>query len=121
MGKEPTYYGSSLTVSELLNRNLKQTHVRIRGKVVNICKTEGCWFILQSNESTIRCVFEEPSLFMDMQNMGKEMSFEGQLKDEIVDEETAKSYASQEGKAVNSILGKQRISVFVISTILLEE
>jgi hypothetical protein len=57
---------------------------------------------------------------MDPVNMHKTMSFEGSLIDQIIDEETAKEYAKQEGRDVH-VSGKQRISVFVISTILLEE
>ena len=120
LGKEPTFQGQTLTVSQLLNRNLKQTHVRITGKVTNVCKTEGCWFILQDKSLSIRCVFENPSINMDQVNMHKTMSFEGSLIDQIIDEETAEEYAKQEGRDVH-VSGKQRISVFVISTILLEE
>jgi len=121
IGKEPVFQGQTLTVSQLLNRNLKQTHVMITGKVVNVCKTEGCWFILKDQSTSIRCVFEDPSVFMDQVNLHKTMSFEGKLKDQIVDVETAAEYAKQEGKTSVASIGKQRISVFVISTILLEE
>jgi len=121
IGKEPVFQGQALTVSQLLNHNLKQTQVRITGKVVNVCKTEGCWFILQDQSTSIRCVFEDPSVFMDQVNIYKTMSFEGKLKDQIVDVETAAEYAKQEGKTLTATSGKQRISVFVISTILLEE
>ncbi|NBO70448.1 DUF4920 domain-containing protein [bacterium] len=121
LGKQPSYEGNALTVSELFNKKIKQTHIRITGTIYEVCKAEGCWFILQDKEQKLRCIFDNPSITMNVSNKNKRMSFEGILTDEIVDESTAREYAQQVGESTTDISGKKRIQLFVVSTILLDE
>ena len=121
LGDHPKYEGNTLSVSELKNKNIKNTLVRVKGKIYEVCKTEGCWFIVSDKQTKLRCSFAKSSLFMDINNKSKTMSFEGKLIDEIVDEEIAKTYAEQSGEASSTIQGKKRIPIFIVSTILINQ
>ncbi|MGA1276884.1 MAG: DUF4920 domain-containing protein [Candidatus Kapaibacteriota bacterium] len=121
LGDQPKYEGNVLSITELMTKNMKNTHVRIKGKIYEVCKTEGCWFIVSDTKTKLRCSFAKPSLFMDMKNKSKSMSFEGKLTDEIVDEYTAKTFAEQSGEDTSTILGKKRVPLFIVSTILIDQ
>lgn len=122
LGKEPTYKGDVLTVKQLLDKKLMNSTVQIKGKVYNVCKAEGCWFILKQDKTTLRCSFESPAIFMDTLNLQKSMTLEGKLSEEIIDEETASTYAEQAGESNPAMEGsKKRVPIFVVSTILLNQ
>ena len=96
--------------------------MQIKGKVFNVCKAEGCWFILKQDQTTLRCSFESPTIFMDTMNLQQNMTLEGKLIEEIIDEETATTYAEQAGENMPKMEGKKkRVPIFVVSTILLNQ
>jgi hypothetical protein len=119
IGKEPTYSGTPLSVRQLLDKKLLNSTVQMQGRISNICKAEGCWFIISQDQSSLRCTFESPSIFMDTSNLNKVLTVEGKLTEEIVDAETAIMYAEQAGDSNATMEGnKKRVPVFVVSTIL---
>lgn len=120
LGKAPSYSGKEYTVSELVKANLLNTNIRLTGTVKEVCNTEGCWFILSDGKSRMRCIFESPSIAMDKKFKSTLITVEGMLTDQIVDKETAQMYAEQIGDRSDSISGKKRVSVFVVSTIMLQ-
>lgn len=122
LGKEPIFKGDVLTVKQLLDKKLMNSTVQIKGKVYNVCKAEGCWFIMKQDQTTLRCSFESPSIFMDTLNLNKIMTLEGKLIEQIIDEETAKDFAEQAGENAPIMEGsKKRVPIFVVSTILLNQ
>jgi hypothetical protein len=122
LGKEPVYMGEPLTVKELLGKILLNSTVQVSGKIYNVCKTEGCWFVMKQDQTTLRCIFESPAIFMDTVNLQTIMKVEGKLREEIIDEETSVMYAEQAGEEKPIMEGsKKRVPVFVVSTILLKQ
>ncbi len=122
LGKEPVFQGESLTVEELLQKKLFNTTVQVSGMIYNICKTEGCWFIMKQEQTSLRFIFESPSLFMDTVNLHSIIKVEGKLTEQIIDEETAMTYAEQAGEEKPIMEGnKKRIPVFAVSTIFLKK
>ena len=122
LGKEPIYMGEPLTVKELLSKKLLNSTVQVSGKIYNVCKTEGCWFVLKQDQISLRCTFESSAIFMDTLNLHTIMKVEGKLTEEIIDEETSVMYAEQAGEAKPIMEGsKKRVPVFVVSTILLKQ
>jgi hypothetical protein len=121
-GKEPVYMGEPLTVKELLSKRLLNSTVQVSGKIYNVCKTEGCWFVIKQDQTSLRCTFESPTIFMDTLNLHTIMKVEGKLIEEIIDEETSVMYADQAGEDKPIMEGsKKRVPVFVVSTILLKQ
>ena len=121
LGKEPAYMGESLTVKELLDKKLLNSTVQVSGKIFNVCKTEGCWFVMKQDQTSLRCIFESPAIFMDTVKLHTIMKVEGKLREEIIDEETSIMYAEQAGEEKPIMEGnKKRVPVFVVSTILLK-
>jgi hypothetical protein len=122
LGKEPVYMGEPLSVKELLGKILLNSTVQVSGKIYNVCKTEGCWFVMKQDQTTLRCIFESPAIFMDTVNLQTIMKVEGKLREEIIDEETSVMYAEQAGEEKPIMEGsKKRVPVFVVSTILLKQ
>ena len=98
------------------------TPIQIQGKIYNVCRTEGCWFIIKYNDATLRCTFESPALQMDVQNLQKDIIIEGKLTEEIIDAETALTYAEQAGEKASVLEGnKKRVPMFIVSTILVKQ
>jgi hypothetical protein len=121
LGKEPVYMGEPLTVKELLDKKLLNSTVQVSGKIFNVCKTEGCWFVMKQDQTSLRCIFETPAIFMDTLNLQTIMKVEGKLREEIIDGETSVMYAEQAGEEKPIMEGsKKRVPVFVVSTILLK-
>ena len=122
LGKEPVYMGEPLTVKELLGKKLLNSTVQVSGKIYNVCKTEGCWFVMKQDQTSLRCIFDSPAIFMDTVNLQTIMKVEGKLREEIIDEETSVMYAEQAGEEKPIMVGsKKRVPVFVVSTILLKQ
>lgn len=122
LGKEPVYMGEPLTVKELLEKKLLNSTVQVSGKIYNVCKTEGCWFVIKQDQTSLRCTFESPAIFMDTLNLHTIMKVEGKLTEEIIDGETSVMYAEQAGEDKPIMEGsKKRVPVFVVSTILLKQ
>lgn len=122
LGKEPVYTGEIMTVNQILDKKLMNTPVQIKGRIHNVCTTEGCWFIIAHNNAKLRCSFESPTLTMDTLNLHKELTIEGKLTEEIIDAETALIYAEQSGEKTPVLEGsKKRVPIFVVSTILLHQ
>jgi aspartyl/asparaginyl-tRNA synthetase len=122
LGKEPIYMGEPLTVKELLGKKLLNSTVQVSGKIYNVCKTEGCWFVMKQDQTSLRCTFESPTIFMDTVNLHTIMKVEGKLREEIIDGETSVMYAEQAGEEKPIMEGnKKRVPVFVVSTILLKQ
>jgi len=122
LGKEPVYMGEPLTVKELLEKKLLNSIVQISGKIYNVCKTEGCWFVIKQDQTSLRCIFESPAIFMDTLNLHTIIKIEGRLTEQIIDGETSVMYAEQAGEEKPIMEGsKKRVPVFVVSTILLKQ
>jgi hypothetical protein len=77
---------------------------------------------MKQDQTSLRCIFESPAIFMDTVNLQTIMKVEGKLREEIIDEETSVMYAEQAGEEKPIMEGsKKRVPVFVVSTILLKQ
>jgi hypothetical protein len=78
--------------------------------------------VIKQDQTSLRCTFESPALFMDTLNLHTIMKVEGKLTEEIIDGETSVMYAEQAGEDKPIMEGsKKRVPVFVVSTILLKQ
>jgi hypothetical protein len=87
--------------SKLTNGNFEG---QVKGKVVEVCKAEGCWIRLQKNDGSSMMVRAKDHAFLMPENIvGKTVLVEGNAVVVEVKEEMRKHYAEDAGKSKDEI------------------
>ena len=77
---------------------------QIKGKVVEVCKAEGCWIKLQRTDGSSMMVRAKDHAFLMPENIvGKTVLIEGSATVKEVSEEMRKHYAEDGGKSKEEI------------------
>ena len=77
---------------------------QIKGKVVEVCKAEGCWIRLQKADGTSMMVRSKDHAFLMPENIvGKTVLVEGSASVKETSEEMRKHYAEDAGKTKEEI------------------
>lgn len=77
---------------------------QIRGKVLEVCKAEGCWIRLQKADGSAMLVRAKDHAFLMPENIvGKTVLVEGNATVKEVSEEMRKHYAEDAGKSKEEI------------------
>ncbi|MEJ7671644.1 MAG: DUF4920 domain-containing protein [Chitinophagaceae bacterium] len=96
---------NAFNVSELpsLLDSKQSKDVKVKGKVVEVCKAEGCWLRMQTTDGTIMIRMKDHSFFVPVSLNGKTIVADGTatLKETSVD--TLRHYAEDGGKSKEEI------------------
>lgn len=77
---------------------------QVKGKVVEVCKTKGCWIRLQNADGTTLMVkAKDHAFFMPENIVGKTVLVEGNATVQEVSENLRKHYAEDAGKSKEEI------------------
>lgn len=79
--------------------------MKIRGKVIEVCQSKGCWMTLQMPDGSepIRVTFKDYAFFMPLDLAGKEVELDGIAKKQIISVETLRHYAEDAHKSEEEI------------------
>ena len=96
---------SPVSVDELSSKLADNTFAgQIKGKVVEVCKAEGCWIRLQKADGTTMMVRAKDHAFLMPENIvGKTVLVEGNATVKETSEEMRKHYAEDAGKSRKEI------------------
>lgn len=96
---------SPVSVDELSSKLADNTFAgQIKGKVVEVCKAEGCWIRLQKADGTTMMVRAKDHAFLMPENIvGKTVLVEGNATVKETSEEMRKHYAEDAGKSKKEI------------------
>ena len=79
----------ALTIREVFERadQLANLQIKVSGVAGSVCKAEGCWFMLQSDDGRkIRIVSKDHAFFVPSRVRGLEATVEGQLQVKTISE-----------------------------------
>jgi len=101
-----------------IEQNLKENKFegKITGKVVEVCRAEGCWFKLEKADGGSMMVKAKNHGFLvPVDLIGKSVVVDGEAEVKEVSEEMRKHYAEDAGKSkkeINKIKGPEKQIVF---------
>jgi hypothetical protein len=96
---------SPVTVDELKGKLVDDAFAgQVKGKVVEVCKAEGCWIRLQKADGSSMLVRAKDHAFLMPENIvGKTVLIEGSATVKEISEEMRKHYAEDAGKPKSEI------------------
>jgi hypothetical protein len=103
---------------EKIEQNLKENKFagKITGKVVEVCRAEGCWLKLEKGDGTAMMVrAKNHSFLVPVDLIGKSVVIDGEAEVKEVSEEMRKHYAEDAGKSkeeIDKIKGAEKQIVF---------
>lgn len=78
--------------------------LKVEGTIVEVCQMKGCWMTMDiGSGKTMRITFKDYGFFVPKASSGYKAVIEGKLSKEMVDVETLKHYAEDEGKSEEEI------------------
>ncbi|HEX6334835.1 MAG TPA: DUF4920 domain-containing protein [Flavisolibacter sp.] len=97
--------GDILTPEQLKSKvGEEKLDAKVQGKVVEVCKAEGCWFKMQRADGTTMMVRAANHAFLMPQDLvGKTVIIEGTAVVKEISEELRKHYAEDAGKSKKEI------------------
>jgi hypothetical protein len=104
-----------------IEQNLKENKFegKITGKVVEVCRAEGCWLKLEKGDGSSMMVrAKNHSFLVPVDLIGKSVVVDGEAEVKEVSEEMRKHYAEDAGKSkkeINKIKGPEKQIVFQAS------
>ena len=104
-----------------LEQNLKDNKYegKVSGKVVEVCRAEGCWLKLEKADGSAMMVkAKNHSFLVPVDLIGKSVVIEGEAEVKEVSEELRKHYAEDAGKSkkeIDKIKGQEKQIVFQAS------
>jgi len=95
---------SAVAVDELPNKLVDDAYTgQIKGKVVEVCKAEGCWIRLQKKDGTMMVRAKDHAFLMPENIVGKTVLVEGNATTKETSEQMRKHYAEDSGKSKEEI------------------
>jgi tricorn protease-like protein len=104
-GAEITTEGA-ISASQVLGKLADQESVdlKVQGKIVEVCQMKGCWMTMDiGSGKTMRITFKDYGFFVPKASSGYNAVMEGKLSKKMMDVETLKHYAEDEGKTEEEI------------------
>ena len=104
-----------------VEQNLKENKFegKITGKVVEVCRAEGCWLKLEkANGSSMMVKAKNHSFLVPVDLIGKSVVVDGEAEVKEVSEEMRKHYAEDAGKSkkeIDKIKGPEKQIIFQAS------
>ncbi len=99
-------------------------HIKVQGKVVEVCQKKGCWMNLAlGEEEMIQVTFKDYSYFVPKDASGKIAILEGVVKKELISVEALRHYAEDAGKSkieINKIINPEFKIVFIAEGVILK-
>ncbi|SRR6266498_526943 len=110
-----------LVAVDKVEQNLKENKFegKITGKVVEVCRAEGCWLKLEKGDGSSMLVkAKNHSFLVPVDLIGKSIVVEGEAEVKEVSEEMRKHYAEDAGKnkkEIDKIKGSEKQIIFQAS------
>ncbi len=110
--QEAKYFGKkidengAISMAELLEKTAdgKEMHVKVTGKVEEVCQTKGCWMLIDKGDgTTMRVKFKDYGFFVPKDCSGKTAVMEGRAFFRTVSVDELKHYAEDAGKSKEEI------------------
>ncbi len=89
-------------ISEKINV-AKETEVKVKGKVVEVCAQMGCWFKMETSNGKVIVKMKEHAFFVPVDLNGKEIVVDGTAKMTLTPVSELKHYAEDAGKTKEEI------------------
>lgn len=104
-------FGTNITAEGALTPNevpvaLKEKAgmpIKIKGKVVEVCKAEGCWLKMETASGTMMIRMKDHAFFVPVSMSGKTIVAEGTATYKEISVEMLKHYAEDAGKSKDEI------------------
>jgi len=95
----PVMASSTLTVADLFDRaeELDGQPLVVRGEVIEVCQSKGCWMVLSDGERSMRVRFVDYAFFVPMDLTG-EVVIEGTFAIKMVSVDEARHYLEDAGR-----------------------
>lgn len=97
---------NAITAGQLLKKVQEKdgpVAIKVRGKVSDVCKMEGCWLKLESPEGNIMVKMKDHAFLVPTAISGKLVVIEGTAEQKITSVEMLKHYAEDAGKTEEEI------------------
>lgn len=97
---------NAITAKQLVNKVTKAdgpVAVKVKGKVNDVCKMEGCWLKLETDKGSIMVKMKDHAFLVPTAVNGKEVVIEGTAEQKITTVEMLKHYAEDAGKSEEEI------------------
>lgn len=131
--QEAKYFGKkidengAISMAELIEKTAdgKETHVKVIGKVEEVCQTKGCWMLIQKGDgTTMRVKFKDYGFFVPKDCSGKTAVMEGKAFFRTVSVDELKHYAEDAGKSkeeIDAIKEPQKALAFEAEGVILKD
>ena len=102
---EKTSADGAIAATELATKLTKAgpTEVKITGKVVEVCKAEGCWLRMETANGSMMIKMKDHSFLVPLSMNGKTIVAEGEVTLKETSVEMLKHYAQDAGKSKEEI------------------
>lgn len=117
----------AISMSELMERTTdgKEMHVKVYGKVEEVCQAKGCWMLIEKgNGTTMRVKFKDYGFFVPKNCAGKTAVMEGKAFYRTVSVDELKHYAEDAGKSkeeIEAIKEPQKALAFEAEGVILKD
>lgn len=131
--QEVQYFGKkidengAISMKELMEKTNdgKEVHVKVYGKVEEVCQAKGCWMLIdKGNGTTMRVKFKDYGFFVPKNCAGKTAIMEGKAFFRTVSVDELKHYAEDAGKSkdeIESIKEPQKALAFEAEGVILKD
>ena len=100
-------YGDKITATGAIDVNKlekkvnakKETSVKVKGKVVEVCTKMGCWIKMETADGNMMVKMKDHSFFVPLDLNGKEIIVEGLAKMTVTPVDELKHYLEDAGKS----------------------
>ena len=95
----------AVNASELtsLLDNKEPKEIKVRGKVIEVCKAEGCWLRMETASGTMMVRMKDHSFFVPVSMTGKTIVADGTATVKETSVELLRHYAEDSGKSKEEI------------------
>ena len=108
-------YGEKISLNDNMSTELFLKEVsdegqlfKIKGTVQEVCQSKGCWMRLKNDQNqSIRVTFKDYGFFVPKDIAGREVILEGVALQMELEEDMAKHYADDAGKAYEERITKE--------------
>lgn len=109
--KKGMTFGAKATSEGVVNINtvaakvtsIQETDVKVKGKVVEVCKEMGCWLKMETGNGKMMVKMKDHAFFVPVDLVGKEVVIDGTAKMTITPVDELKHYAKDAKKRKEEI------------------
>ncbi len=117
----------AISMPELVNilANGKEKHVKVYGKITEVCQVKGCWMLIDKGDgTTMRVKFKDYGFFVPKDCAGKTAVMQGRAYFRTATVAELRHYAEDAGKTkeeVEAITEPQQVMAFEAEGVILKD